>query len=69
MNSVTRNGITVIVEKWPKKKLPVLAVKFPGEPYLYKVASFDSDKDAHWFLEIMEEFFGNAEGTTKEEQK
>jgi hypothetical protein len=69
MNSVTRNGITVIVEKWPKKKLPVLAVKFSGEPYLYKVASFDSDKDAHWFLEIMEEFFKNTEETTKEEQK
>lgn len=56
-HSVSRNGITVSIQKWENKKLPVLAVEFDGENCAYKVASFNSDKTARWFSEIMDEFF------------
>lgn len=56
-HSVSRNGITVSVQKWENKKLPVLAVEFDGENCAYKVASFNSDTTARWFAEIMDEFF------------
>ena len=57
MAEIKRNGIIVSVERWGSHKLPVLAVKIEGESYVYKVASFNDEKSAHWFEEIMEEFF------------
>lgn len=54
---IKHNGVLVSVQKWESHKLPVLAVQFDGENRIYKVASFNSEKTAHWFAEIMEEFF------------
>lgn len=56
---ISKNGMTVWVESWPGKKLPVLCVKFDGDSCKYKVASFDSEKDAMWFIECLEEHFGD----------
>ena len=57
MQGIRHNGVTVSVQKWESHKLPVLAVSFEGENRVYKVASFNSQKTADWFCEIMEEFF------------
>lgn len=56
---LSKNGMTVWVESWPNKKLPVLCVQFDGaDRAKYKVASFDSERDAAWFIECLEEHFG-----------
>lgn len=57
MKGVKHNGIIVSVQKWESHKLPVLAVQFENENTIYKVASFNSEKTANWFVEIMDEFF------------
>lgn len=53
---VQMNGITVCVEHFPYRKKPVLSVQIDNE--CYKVASFNSEETADWFLEIMQEFWG-----------
>ena len=55
---IKRNGIEVCVEHFPYRKKPCLGVYIENENCLYKVASFNSEETADWFLEIMEEFFG-----------
>ena len=52
-----RNGVTVSVEHMPYRKKPCLAVQIDNT--VYKVASFNSEETADWFLEIMDEMFGN----------
>lgn len=64
MSGIKHNGVIVSVQRWESHKLPVLAVQFEDENTIYKVASFNSEKTAHWFEEIMEEFF---KGLVKEE--
>ena len=64
MSGIKHNGVIVSVQRWKSHKLPVLAVQFEDENTIYKVASFNSEKTAHWFEEIMEEFF---KGLVKEE--
>lgn len=48
-------GVALTVAKWPERKKPILTVRFEGESREYKVASFNSGKTAHWFVEIMKE--------------
>ena len=62
---VSHNGIVVSVQRWDSHKHPVLAVRFEDENRVYKVASFNSEETAHWFEEIMEEFF---KGIVKEDK-
>ena len=57
MSGIKHNGIIVSVQRWQSHKLPVLAVQFEDENRIYKVASFNSEKTAKWFEEIMDEFF------------
>lgn len=57
MRGIKHNGVIVSVQRWPSHKLPVLALQFENENSVYKVASFNSEDTAHWFEEIMEEFF------------
>lgn len=49
------NSMNILLQKWPKKKLPVLAVQFEGEADMYKVASFDSEEKMNWFIEVFKE--------------
>lgn len=50
-----RNGIGIVVMHMrPQRKKPVLAVKIDNG--FTKVASFNSEETADWFLEILEEF-------------
>lgn len=67
MVGISHNGITVSIERWPGKKLPVLSLHFEGENSVYKVASFNSEQTARWFSEVMEEFFKDV--LTKEEHE
>ena len=57
MTGVKNNGITISVQRWESHKLPVLVVEFDDDHCMYKVASFNNEKTAHWFEEVMEEFF------------
>lgn len=54
------NGYEVTVEHLPGlRKKPCLMVRTPDEPTAaYKVASFNSEKTADWFLSHMEKMFG-----------
>jgi len=62
---VKRRGMTVSVMKWDSHKLPVLVVHFDGEDGDYKVASFNDDDTALWFIECMRDtFFSDAEDET-----
>lgn len=56
---ITMNGITILVEHMPYRKKPCLTVQIDN--CVYKVASFNSEETADWFLEIAEEMFGREE--------
>ena len=50
------HGMTIhFCKDYPMRKKPVIAVSFEGENELYKVASFNSEEAAQWFLECLEE--------------
>lgn len=57
MNGVMHNGISVTVQHLPDRKNPALCVQFDDENRIYKVASFNSEKTARWFSEVMEDFW------------
>ena len=44
---------------YPMRKKPVIAVSFEDENAIYKVASFNSEETARWFLECLEERMGH----------
>lgn len=54
-----RHGISITVQHFPYRKKPCLAIQIEGENTMYKVASFNSEETARWFLEMFEEFMGN----------
>lgn len=56
MNGIKHNGIVITIQKIPGRKLPALCVQFEGEEII-KVASFNNENAAHWFAEVMEDFF------------
>ena len=58
MNGIRGNGISVSVQKWRSHKKPVLCVTDDKENCIYKVASFNSEETAQWFLDKMRELFG-----------
>ena len=55
MVSLANNGISMCITHLPNRKKPCLAVKIDN--CFYKVASFDSEEQADWFIEILEEMF------------
>ena len=57
MNGIKHNGIVITIQKIPDRKLPALCVQFEDENDIIKVASFNNEKAAHWFAEVMEDFF------------
>ena len=46
------------VAEYPMRKKPVIAVSFEGENAMYKVASFNSEETAQWFIECLEKRLG-----------
>lgn len=55
---ISLNGIEVTVEHFPYRKKPVLAVRVLDKNAIYKVASFNSEETADWFLTQMAKMFG-----------
>ena len=55
---IQHNDVEVYVQHIPERKKPVLMVKPPGENCFYKVASFNSEETADWFLTQMTRLFG-----------
>lgn len=58
---ISFNGYEVIVEHIPQRKKPCLMVKPDGENTYYKVASFNSEETADWFLMHMQKMFERRE--------
>lgn len=56
MVSIEKNGVKICVTHFPYRKKPCLGVEIDN--CLYKVASFNSEETADWFIEIVEEMFG-----------
>ena len=56
MTIIERRGIKILITHMPNRKKPCLAVQIDN--CLYKVASFNSEVEADWFIEIIEEMFG-----------
>lgn len=54
-----KKGISILVTHMPYRKKPCLAVQIDEENCLYKVASFNSEETARWFLDIFKEFMGD----------
>lgn len=54
--SIATKGIKISVVNLPGRKKPCLYVQIDN--CIYKVASFDSEKQAVWFCEIVEEMIG-----------
>lgn len=54
-----KNGISITVQHMPDRKKPCLAIQIESENTMYKVASFNSEETARWFLEKFEEFMEN----------
>lgn len=58
MTGIYHNGVTISVEDWkPIKKKPVLVVRIDGDKTHYKVADFENDLVAQWFVEVFVENF------------
>jgi len=55
------NDVSVVVEHIPERKKPCLVVKPQGENCWYKVASFNSEDTADWFLTQMSKMFERSE--------
>lgn len=55
------NGYAVTVEHIPERKKPCLMVKPKGDNCYYKVASFNSEQTADWFLTQMQRMFEGRE--------
>lgn len=55
MISYEKNGIKICITHLPNRKLPCLAVQIDN--CIYKVASFNDETSADWFIEILEEMF------------
>lgn len=51
------NGYSVVVEHMPERKKPCLLVQTQGDSAWYKVASFNSEETADWFLTQMQQMF------------
>lgn len=54
--AIERNGIRIGVMHFPYRKKPCLYVYFEDENCYHKVASFNSEETADWFIEICENF-------------
>ena len=54
---IEKGGVKICVMHFPYRKKPCLAVEIDN--CLYKIASFNSEETADWFLEIVEEMFRN----------
>ena len=50
------NELMLSALELPGKKRPVLALSFDGSRNYYRVATFDNEKAAQWFMEVLEEF-------------
>lgn len=55
--AIERDGIRIGVMHFPYRKKPCLYVYVEDENCHYKVASFNSEETADWFIEICEKFF------------
>ena len=55
---ITRNGISIFVEHLPGRKKPCLTVQKGN--CIHKVASFNSERNADWFLDWARELFGES---------
>ena len=53
---MTKRGIELCITHLPNLKKPCLVVKIDN--CIYKVASFNDEVTADWFIEIVEEMFG-----------
>lgn len=55
MISIEKDGVKICITHFPGRKKPCLAVIIDN--CIYKVASFNSEETADWFIEIIEEMF------------
>lgn len=55
MVSCEKNGVKICITHLPDRKKPCLAVQI--DSCFYKVASFDNETSADWFIDILEEMF------------
>lgn len=55
------HGYSVVVEHVPERKKPCLMVQTPRDSAWYKVASFNSEETADWFLTQMTRMFTGVE--------
>ena len=53
------HGYEIVVEHMPGRIKSCLLVKPKDDNCYYKVASFNSEKTAEWFIKQMEGMFGN----------
>ena len=60
MVTLEKNGIKIVITHMPGRKKPCLAVQI--DSCITKVASFNSEVEADWFIESLEEMFVESEG-------
>ena len=51
-----RNGVTIGISQQTHRKKPVLSVQYDGKNVFHKVASFNDDKAADYFIDAMKSF-------------
>lgn len=59
MVTLEKNGIKILITHLPGRKKPCLVVQIDN--CIYKVASFNDETTADWFIEILEEMFVKGE--------
>lgn len=59
MVTLEKRGIKILITHLPGRKNPCLAVQI--DSCITKVASFNSEVEADWFIKILEEMFVESE--------
>ena len=54
--SIEKNGVKICITHFPNRKKPCLAVKIDN--CIYKVASFNDETTADYFIQIVQDMFG-----------
>ena len=63
------DGVEIGIVTSNRRKHPLLTVKIPNDERVFKIGSFDSEKDAFWFLTTLSKMYRNVNASGKDDAK
>lgn len=65
--AINIDGVEIGAVLSAKRKCPLLTVKIPNDDRVFKIGSFDSEKDAFWFLTTLSKMYRNIKSSGKDD--